>query len=372
MRSLALCALVSLAPLSLAPMVANAGDEVGHWYVNPQIGDIRASNDRLTRRSDWLYGLGFGKHLSQYFSAEVNFNTTRLKDRFDPGHLNLYAGTLDGLAVFNRGGVVAPYLSLGAGGLRNNASVFSHTTDFIAQAGGGLFIKLWENSDASRSFSLRPDLKARWDDRNGGLWDYLGTVGFVYSFGPGKAHEAPAAAPPPPPPAEPAPAPPPPVATTPPDSDHDGVPDSEDRCPGTPAGVSVDQYGCPLKGSITLEGVNFEVNSAVLTQQSLPVLDNVADGLRKHPRFKVEVQGHTDSSGSAPYNLVLSRKRANSVVDYLVKQGVSPDQVVAKGYGKTQPVASNATPAGRAQNRRVVMSVLDNPGDVQVKDEQAK
>jgi OOP family OmpA-OmpF porin len=95
-------------------------------------------------------------------------------------------------------------------------------------------------------------------------------------------------------------------------------------------------------------------------------LDAIADGLKKHPRLKVEIQGHTDSTGSPPYNLKLSQKRADSVRSYLLDSGVSADQLVTKGYGQTQPVASNKTAKGRARNRRVVMYVVSNPGDVKV------
>ena len=96
-------------------------------------------------------------------------------------------------------------------------------------------------------------------------------------------------------------------------------------------------------------------------------LDDVADGLKKHPRLKVELQGHTDSRGPDAYNLTLSQKRADAVRAYLIKDGVPATQITAKGYGEGQPIADNKTDAGRAQNRRVVMLVVDNPGDVEVK-----
>jgi OOP family OmpA-OmpF porin len=131
--------------------------------------------------------------------------------------------------------------------------------------------------------------------------------------------------------------------------------------------VAVDQFGCPLKGSVTLEGVNFETNSATLTADSYPVLDQAAAGLVAHPRLRVELQGHTDSTGSKAYNMVLSGKRADAVREYLLHKGVNPQQLVSKGYGPTQPVADNTTKEGRAKNRRVVMEVLENPGDVDVK-----
>ena len=80
----------------------------------------------------------------------------------------------------------------------------------------------------------------------------------------------------------------------------------------------------------------------------------------------MELQGHTDSTGPADYNMKLSQRRADSVRDYLIGRGVNADQLVAKGYGMTQPVQPNTTKAGRAANRRVVMYALDNPGDVKV------
>jgi OOP family OmpA-OmpF porin len=129
----------------------------------------------------------------------------------------------------------------------------------------------------------------------------------------------------------------------------------------------VDKDGCPI-ADVVLLGVNFETNSSTLTAQSKPVLDEVAKGLQDHHRLKVEIQGHTDSTGSAAYNLGLSQRRADSVRDYLESQGVPAAQLTTKGYGLTQPVASNATKEGRLQNRRVVMHVLENPGDIPVKD----
>ncbi|MGH8209743.1 MAG: OmpA family protein [Steroidobacteraceae bacterium] len=355
--------------LACAPMAASAGDEVGHFYFGPEVGGISASGDRGTKEHDWVYGLDLGYNFSEDWTADVNLNSVRLKDELDPGHLRLSAASLDVLRVFNRSSMFAPYIAVGLGNLHYDTPDSEHSRDnFFPEAGLGAFIKLWENGNASSSFSLKPDFRVRWDDdgRNGHLRDYVATMAFVFSFGPGtKAPPAPTPPPPPPPP-QPAPASAP-VVTTPPDSDGDGVPDSIDRCPNTPHGVAVDQWGCPRKGSIVLEGVTFETNSAILTADSRPVLNEVADGLNKHPRLKVELQGYTDSTGSDKYNVILSDKRANSVRQYLLGQNVRSEQLVSKGYGKADPVASNATVEGRAKNRRVVMKVLENPGDVTVK-----
>jgi outer membrane protein OmpA-like peptidoglycan-associated protein len=115
-----------------------------------------------------------------------------------------------------------------------------------------------------------------------------------------------------------------------------------------------------------LEGVTFDVNSANLTAASRPTLDEVARQLQRHPRLKIDVEGHTDSSGNDGYNLQLSQRRADAVRDYLIAQGVSADQLAAKGYGETRPIADNATAAGRLANRRVALAVLDNPDGVKI------
>jgi OOP family OmpA-OmpF porin len=350
---------------ALAPLAASAADNVGHWYLTPQIGGISVDNDRPLQDKDWLYGLGIGKHLNEVLSLELNVNGAQVGGGVGRADNSFYGASLDLLAVANRHGVVSPYFSIGAGALQTDRSPGSNATDAMAQAGVGMFINLWENPDGSSSFALRPDVKARWNEAGaeGTLVDYIGTLGFQFSFGAPKPAPAPApVAAPTPPPAPPAPTPPP----APVDSDGDGVTDNIDRCPNTPSGVAVDAYGCPRQGSITLEGVGFELNSAQLTAESRSVLDGIAADLKKYPRLKIELQGHTDSSGSDAYNLQLSQKRANAVRDYLVEQGVSSSQLTAKGYGESQPIADNTTADGRAKNRRVVMSVLENPGDVKV------
>lgn len=141
------------------------------------------------------------------------------------------------------------------------------------------------------------------------------------------------------------------------DSDGDGVYDGLDACPDTPSGAKVDSRGCEIPAVITLSGVTFEVNTANLEPASRSVLNEMAAKLKANPTVKVEVAGHTDSSGEAAYNLDLSQRRAEAVRDYLVGQGVDAGQLTARGYGETRPVADNATRAGRQQNRRVELIV---------------
>jgi OmpA-OmpF porin, OOP family len=363
-----LCALA--VPVLGFPTLAAAvpGDE---WYVTPQVGGISPDHHRDLRNNDWLYGVALGREMGPFLNMELNFNGARVNNGRGTGHLDTYGYSLDVLGILNRNDLFSPYLTAGIGAESNvlvPGNSLTNQTKLMTQAGVGTYINLWRSSDGTSGFSLRPEVKARWDNpgKDDHLIDYIALVGFQYSFG-GSPTPAPAApAPTPPPPvsqAAPAPAAAP---ATPPDSDHDGVPDNIDQCPNTPPGVQVDAVGCPLKGSITLEGVNFEHNSSALTAASHSPLDTIAEGLRKHRRLEVEIQGHTDSTGSPAYNLKLSQRRADAVRDYLVNTGVSPDQLVTKGYGQTQPIASNKTAEGRAKNRRVVLYVISNPGDVKV------
>jgi OOP family OmpA-OmpF porin len=116
--------------------------------------------------------------------------------------------------------------------------------------------------------------------------------------------------------------------------------------------------GCAKDANINLKGVNFETGSDRLTADSLPLLDDAAETLRKYPELKLEVGGHTDSSGNDNTNMNLSQARAQAVMKYLVDKGVKATNLTAKGYGETQPIASNTNNAGRAQNRRVELKIM--------------
>ena len=141
------------------------------------------------------------------------------------------------------------------------------------------------------------------------------------------------------------------------DGDGDGVVDQNDSCPDTPKGVKIDARGCP--SIVILEGVKFSTNSTELTSGAMAVLDRVAESLVANPNMQVEISGHTDNTSSREYNLRLSLWRAERARNYLISRGVLPENVKAKGYGPDQPVASNDTPKGRAQNRRVEMRRLN-------------
>ncbi len=167
-------------------------------------------------------------------------------------------------------------------------------------------------------------------------------------------------APAPTPAVAPAPAPKP-VAVAPKDSDGDGVIDPNDKCPGTPAGVKVNAEGCPEVGAtlMSLQGVNFDTDSAKLKAESTTILDQAVEVLNQQA-VSVRIEGNADSRGSDAYNQTLSEKRAKSVMDYLVSKGVDAARLTSAGYGESKPVVANDSAANMAKNRRVDLVVTNN------------
>jgi len=146
------------------------------------------------------------------------------------------------------------------------------------------------------------------------------------------------------------------------DSDGDGIPDYQDKCP-TVAGPK-ENKGCPeLKREVrqllqkAMQGIEFESGKATIKSKSYPLLNQIAKIFIDNTNYIVEVQGHTDNTGKAEVNQELSEKRANAVRDYLIAQGVDFQRLTAVGYGQDQPIADNATKAGRAKNRRVEFKI---------------
>ncbi len=132
----------------------------------------------------------------------------------------------------------------------------------------------------------------------------------------------------------------------------------KDKLKGT--GVEITRTG---EGEIKLtapENITFDTNSYVIKPQFKGSLDSVATVLKTYPDSTIVISGHTDTTGNDAINNPLSVNRANSVESYLVSQGISSSRITSYGYGSKQPVASNATEAGRAQNRRVEIAIIAN------------
>jgi outer membrane protein OmpA-like peptidoglycan-associated protein len=140
------------------------------------------------------------------------------------------------------------------------------------------------------------------------------------------------------------------------DRDGDGVYDSIDRCPDTPKGLKVDEYGCPhmkkKRVSIKLD-IQFDSNQADIKPKYFSHINEVAQFMKTYPYSKATIEAHTDNRGDRKYNLLLSQKRADSVRQYMIDHfQISPERLDAIGYGESRPIADNKTLSGRKRNRR--------------------
>ncbi|MDD2267401.1 OmpA family protein [Sulfuricurvum sp.] len=134
------------------------------------------------------------------------------------------------------------------------------------------------------------------------------------------------------------------------DSDGDGVVDSLDKCPDTPHGYKVDPNGCPV--SVTLH-INFAFDSTIIPASSNDDVTKLAKILKDNPPATVTIIGHTDSVGTDAYNQKLSERRAQSLGKRLNENGIDSTRIKTFGKGEKEPIATNSTVAGRAQNRRI-------------------
>ena len=143
------------------------------------------------------------------------------------------------------------------------------------------------------------------------------------------------------------------------DTDSDGVIDLIDKCVEVPGPASND--GCPemfadqLSLDDALRGVYFDLSKSNIRPDAASILDQVAVILSQNQnlQFKFSIDGHTDNTGNANSNMVLSNNRANSVRDYLINKGIAANRLRAQGFGQTAPIGDNSTNEGRANNRRV-------------------
>ncbi|WP_163991995.1 outer membrane exchange protein TraB [Pyxidicoccus caerfyrddinensis] len=149
-----------------------------------------------------------------------------------------------------------------------------------------------------------------------------------------------------------------------PDTDRDGdaVVDRLDKCPDQPAG-SRGRDGCPLARRdgnkiVILEQVNFATDQDVILSESFPILEEVARVMNENKEVdRILVEGHTDARASDAYNLDLSKRRAASVVRFLIESGVAAERLCSQGFGRSKPLADNATEEGMALNRRVEFTI---------------
>ena len=405
--------LLGAAALTVAASGVQADER---WYFAPSLSYIGADDDRQADNGPGVQ-LGVGKPVSDSWNVELGVVADSLDLTSGGSEYDQVGLLLDGLYFFNRGASTPVYAVVGLGALKTDVSG-NADTNAMANVGVGLFHAI--NSSIGLRADVRYRLDE--DDRVPAVnrfGDWLLSVGLTIPFGKGsEPAPVPAVEPAPQPEPEPEPAPVPVLAPVPADGDNDGVIDGQDNCPATPvdrvvdgagceldsdgdgvvdgddrcpdtatgvavgaagcpldsdndgivdasdscpdtqAGVEVDGKGCELAEVIILKGVTFKTGSAYLAPGSLAILNEVAETLKRYPAMRVDVAGYTDNRGAVDLNTRLSQARAESVKAYLVSKGVNGDNLEAKGYGPVDPIASNDSAEGRAQNRRVEMHIV--------------
>ena len=148
-----------------------------------------------------------------------------------------------------------------------------------------------------------------------------------------------------------------------PDTDGDGVADKDDKCP-TVAGT-VANNGCPEVSEEAIKKLNdyaktilFDTGKFSFQKQTFPVLKAITAILKEYPTAKFSIEGHTDNVGKADFNQKLSDGRANAVKQYLIDNGIDPFRLTSKGFGMDNPIDTNKTAKGRANNRRVEVKLF--------------
>jgi OmpA-OmpF porin, OOP family len=334
---------------SIAATGATAADDAGSWYVSPMLQySLKANDPEL--KDNFGYQAGIGFNLPNEWAIEGDFSRGQFDIKGTDAERRLDGYSIDVIKKFFPADLahrlmIQPYALAGGGELddRTSAPGYDSRTfhTFLAEAGVGLLTGIGSQEGSTR-VQLRTEAKYRLEWANPAMFGVKDPSGVIFGVGiqmnfgahddrPPVIKEVVREIPAPTPPAPPPPPPPPPP-------------------PAPPA----------PKGEIRLQGVTFATNSADLISESYGVLNTTAASLQPYPNLVIEVRGYTDSTGSVAYNLKLSQRRAESVMQYLQQHGLA-NQMTAKGYGKEDPIADNSTPEGRLANRRVTLHVVNSP-----------
>ena len=319
------------------------GAGVGQSYLDPGLGGTAYSIDDHTQNAWKLTG---GWDWNDHISIEGYYTELGTVDLKPGAHMTYRMMGGDAMLHFwahgeeRKKGSIALYAKAGLNHMTNNANGVNYDQGSNFQLFGGLGAELY----LQRRFSVRLELESYDTDAALLSLNLIKRFGFK-SKTRLKSEVLPKA--------EPQILDIVPVVV---DSDLDGFLDDEDQCPYTPEGLTVDDRGCAeFDGKLgdLIASIQFEVNSASLTETSKTSLSEIVNMLKVYPAVKIDVQAHSDNTGSARYNKSLSQKRAESVVDYLRQKNITGSRLTAEGFGEERPVAENTTKDGRAKNRRV-------------------
>ncbi|AYC32812.1 OmpA family protein [Pseudomonas cavernae] len=317
----------------------------GQGAVEAEVFGKRYFTDSTRNMDDGnLFGGSLGYFLTEDLELALSYGEYHDLNGDSPGNKDIKgsAAGLDAIYHFGEPGPgLRPYVSVGAAH-QSISNTFTSGRDHTTQADLGAGLKYY----FTENFFARTGVDYLYNfDRGDSEW--MAGVGVGVNFG-GTKPMPPAA----------------PVAEVCADSDNDGVCDNVDKCPDTPANVTVDADGCPAAAeAVRVElDVKFDFDKSKVKEESYGDIKNLADFMTQYPSTTTTVEGHTDSVGTDAYNQKLSERRASAVKDVLVNQyGVGGERIESVGYGESRPVADNATSEGRAVNRRVEAEVEAQP-----------
>ena len=317
------------------PVISQAQIREGSFEINPFVGYCTGATSRVLCHKDFL-GIRAGYLLTKNWGIEGAF------DYVDSAAEMFHADVLYHFMPDNKS--FHPFLVAGLGEAHVRPKNSDSYTTLMGDIGIGFKYFLTD------TIAVRTDFRDVITHSNNAVL----TAGLTFAFG-GKTPKSAAVAPPPAPPA-PQPEPKTEAAPAP-------VPGPEPETVQVP-GPTPAPAPAPETLKIILEDVHFEHNKASLTPLAKEILGKDIQVLKENPRVKVEVQGHTSAIGSAIYNMKLSWKRADTVKEYLVKEGISPDRMTTVGYGKTRLEVPELNPRKRESkaakiNRRVHFEIIE-------------
>lgn len=331
--------LVSIGLISSAALA----DE-GQFYVAPGL-QWMDFDDTIGLKDDVNYFFGIGYDFTDRLSFELSTFDLDTRPSGARREIDIDHYKLD--LIYDLGVNLGAFDTFVVGGVGN--SNFGGENDTLWEIGGGLSYKIsdsWSWRTAIRSFQY---FERDHEDSDIGI-----DTALVYRFGGNKSRPAVART------ATPAARP---AAAPAPDADKDGVPDSRDNCPDTPSNYAVDADGCPIPmeemARVELM-VNFDFDRSEVKSEYFSEIKEVVDFMMQFPDIDIELEGHTDSRGTEVYNIDLSDRRVAAVRQVMIDRfNVQASRVSSRGFGESQPIASNDSDAGRADNRRVMTVIIN-------------
>lgn len=346
MKGFIVLAIAALAP-AWASFASAADQARPHLFIMGSLTKVDSARDTDSTANGWQIGIGYPLTDSLYVEG-IYFDNVFETGENQGSDYYQRGGGLDLHYSFGDREQFTPFILGGIGGVSNDVVPDSLDEDsFYVNAGVGFVGRLFN----LKWLRYRAEVRYVHDDYLDGMDDVRGAVGLEVALG-GESRPAPRQTV-----VEKVVYRDVPVRRV--DSDGDGVEDDRDDCPNTLPGTRVDARGCVIESqTLSIDNVTFDTNSAELSLNARNVLSSALAFLRSQPNLNAEIAGHTDNVGAPEYNRALSQRRADSVRSYFISNGIAANRLIARGYGESSPIASNATATGREANRRVELRLI--------------